>query len=718
MDAVFLKLFNMSVAASWLILAVIGLRLLLRRAPRWLLCALWAIVAVRLICPLSIESSLSLIPSAETLSTTAVRYAQEPAIDSGVRFIDSTLNPIISESFAPAPGASVNPLHIWMSVAGGAWGIGLIGMLGYALVSFLRIRGKLREAIPLRDKIWLCDAVKSPFILGVLRPRIYLSSGTEEEQMKYILVHEQAHLKRGDHWWKPLGYMLLAIYWFNPLVWLAYILLCRDIEMACDEKAIKEMNLQEKKAYSDALVSCSMQRRLVMACPLAFGEVGVKERVTKVLSYKKPAFWVIMASIVVCVVMAVCFLTNPRNDTFDIKIVVPAGGEQTFYYSEEEISPTGKTITLSSGEGLGDTEVVLKSMDVMEENTYKPTYMTPGMPVKMDVKKGAWFKIGVAVSNPTEEDMIVYVRAKGVTVRIADPAAAEVEEKDNSYESVGDEDTPAFIDGEGDSPKNQGYESLDAAITAAILGQNASSYLDSYDFACCDFVTLEEMSATPVVGDKTHTIVLYGWVLYQQYAIDKVGIKDLAGSHIPVALTFELNENGYQLKEYWQPRDGSYYVSDVRSKFPAHIVDDGLDSQKYIIRQIQSCYKQAIEFSGLDTDAVIGKLLDTICSSPATSSNPQDYIDAHSWEYRELLYYGGFTLQYCFKRFDDGNETGLEGKVMAVVCEDLLQTKDKLPADAGTAETGQFWYDTLLAHASNMVEPYLDPDKRDAIFAH
>ena len=798
MDAVFLKLFNMSIAASWLIIAVIALRLPLRKAPRWLHCVLWAIVAVRLICPFSLESSLSLIPSAEILSATSVRYAQEPAIDSGVLFIDNTLNPIIGESFAPTPGASVNPMHIWMFAAGILWGIGFFGMLVYALVSFGRIRGKVREAIPLRDNIWLCDAVRSPFILGVLRPRIYLSSGTEEEQMKYILVHEQAHLKRRDHWWKPLGYLLLAVYWFNPLVWAAYILLCRDIEMACDEKAIKEMDLPEKKAYSNALVSCSMQRRMIIACPLAFGEVSVKERVKKVLNYRKPAFWIIIAAIVVCAAVAICFLTNPRRDTFDIKIVIPAGSERALCYSAEEISPTGKTVILSSGEGLGDTEVVLKPMHVIEENTYGPTYMTPGMPVKMDLKKGAWFKIGVAASNPTEEDMIVYVRAKGVTVRIADPAAVEVEEKDSSFKPTDDENGPplslrkmrqiignknseediitfigtiventmdgvkpfimvqpmgdeipyeyvCFIlpDGEADwanrvnsvvsitckscfeesqppfgelisigrvgsSPIIQGHESLDAAIYAAILEQNAPSYPDGSDVACCDFVTLEELSVTPLVGDETHTIILYGWELYQQYAIDEMGIQLVRGSHVPVALTFELDENGYQLKEYWQPRDGSYYVSDVRSKFPSHIVDDGLDSQKYITRQMQSCYKQAIEFSGLDTDAVVGNLLDTICSSPTTSSNPQDYIDAHSWEYRELLYYGVFTRNYCFGRFIKGNETGLKGKIMAIVCEELLQTKGMLPVDAGTAETGQLWYEKLMSSSSIMVEPYLE----------
>ena len=423
MDAIFLKLLNMSLAASWLILAVMVLRLILKKAPRWISCTLWATVAIRLICPYFFESSFSLVPSAETISSTTVRYAREPAIDSGVSFINNALNPIISESFAPAPGASVNPLYIWMFIASIIWVIGLISLLGYALVSFLRLRGKVREAAPLREKIWLCDAVKSPFILGLIRPRIYLSSSMDEEQMRYVLAHEQAHLKRRDHWWKFLGYLLLAVYWFNPLVWAAYILLCRDIEIACDEKVIRDMDMNEKKAYSDTLVSCSMQRRLIMACPLAFGEVGVKERVRSVLNYKKPAFWGIMAAIAVCVVVAVCFLTNPVRDTFDIRIDIPAGGEGLVYYSAEEISPNRSRITLSSGEGLGDTEVYLLPTEVRQENVYEPpAYMTPGMPVIMDVEKGGWFKIGVAVSNPTNEDIVVYVRVKGVTVRIADIA--------------------------------------------------------------------------------------------------------------------------------------------------------------------------------------------------------------------------------------------------------------------------------------------------------
>ncbi len=700
MDAVFLKLLNMSIAASWLILAVILLRQFLKKAPKWFTCILWAIVAVRLLCPVTIESTFSLIPSAETFQPSVVQYAHKPTINSGISFINSTLNPIIGEAFEPAPGASANPLHILMFIAGNLWIIGVICLLAYALVSFLRLRSKMGEAVLMRDNIWLCDNVQSPFILGIIRPQIYLGSGIGEEQMQYVLAHEQAHLKRRDHWWKPLGYLLLSVYWFNPLMWLAYVLLCRDIELACDEKVIKDMNMEGKKAYSNALVDCSVQRKMVVVCPLAFGEVGVRERVKKVLNYKKPAFWLILVAIAVCIAVTVCFLTNPKRNVFDIKIVIPAGSEEAFYYSEEEISPQKNKITLLAGEGLGDTLVVLKPVEVKEENAYdEPTYLTPGLSVKMDVEKGAWFKVGVDMSNPANEDIVVYVQVKGVDVRIADKIDSNQIESDESRNSADK------LSEETESAEN--VTTLEAAISKAIMEKNKSSYTGEADFACCDFAILETLSATPVVGSTTHTIVCYGWELYQEFNISEYGIEETAGSHTPVVLTFELNENGYVLKEYWQPRSGSYFVEDIRDKFPAHIADDGIDSQKFICQQMQSCYKQAVLYSGLDTGTVIDGLLDIICSDPGTSSNPQDYIDAHSIEYRELLYYGEYTLRYCFKRFRQGNETGLEGKIMAIVCEELLQTKGKNPVDAGTAETGQFWFDTLLAHGGNMVEPYL-----------
>ncbi len=314
MEAVFIKIFNMSIAAGWLILAVIVLRFLLQKAPKWLTCTLWAIVAVRLICPFTFESAFSLIPSAETVSPAVVRYAPEPAIDSGIPAIDGMLNPMIGETFAPAPGASVNPLDIWAFAASIIWVIGLVAMFEYAFISFLRLRGKVREAVPLQNHAWICDGVKSPFILGIVKPRIYLSSSIDAEQTKYVLTHERAHLKRGDHIWKPFSYVLLAVYWFHPLVWAAYILFCRDIEFACDERAVKDMSFDGKKAYCHALLSCSMPGGMRVSYPLAFGEGRIKERVKHVLHYKRPALWAMLAAVGACAVVAVCFLTDPETD--------------------------------------------------------------------------------------------------------------------------------------------------------------------------------------------------------------------------------------------------------------------------------------------------------------------------------------------------------------------------------------------------------------------
>ena len=315
MSGIFLKLLNLSISASWLVLVVLALRLVLKRAPKWVNVLLWGMVALRLMLPFSIESALSLIPSAETVSPEVVQFDPAPTITSGVTIIDNAVNPSLSESFAAAPLASVNPLYVWTYLAGWVWLIGLAAMLLYALVSYLRLRRRVSASIPLRENIYVCDEVPSPFILGIVHPRIYLPSALDEAQRGSVLSHERAHLARRDHWWKPLGFALLAVYWFNPLLWLAYTLLCRDIELACDERVLRGMDAGQVKDYSSALLACSVPRRMLAACPLAFGEVGVGERVKNALRYKKPAFWVVAASVIVCIVVAVCFLTNPERAT-------------------------------------------------------------------------------------------------------------------------------------------------------------------------------------------------------------------------------------------------------------------------------------------------------------------------------------------------------------------------------------------------------------------
>ena len=315
MEALFLKLVNLSLAAGWLVLVIAALRLLLRRAPRRSFAAMWGLVALRLVCPMRIESALSLLPSAEPLPP-EILTAAVPAIDSGVPLIDRTVNPLLAGSMTAQPWASANPSQIWAFVLSCVWLAGAAVMLGYALVSTLLLRRRLIGATRLEGCVYQSERAESPFILGIFRPTIYLPYDLTGSELEAVLAHERAHLHRGDHIWKPLGFVLLSFYWFNPLLWLAYVLLCRDIEAACDERVIRDMGREELQAYSTALLSCSVRRRTASACPLAFGEVGVKERIRRVMSYKKPALWLIVLALLAAVAAGVCFLTVPvRRDT-------------------------------------------------------------------------------------------------------------------------------------------------------------------------------------------------------------------------------------------------------------------------------------------------------------------------------------------------------------------------------------------------------------------
>ena len=314
MSSLFLNVLNLAINASWLILAVIVARLLLKKAPKWANCLLWGLVAIRLVCPFSFESALSLLPSGKVVPDN-IALEQRPHIDSGLRIIDNTVNPVIGSTFSPNINDSVNPMQVVLFAAGVVWAVGMLVMLSYALVSYILLKRKVRASLVVGGRVFECDEVRTPFILGIIRPIIYVPSGMDEKTLELVTAHEEAHITRRDHWWKPLGFALLAVYWFNPLLWLAYTLLCRDIELACDERVLRGMDAGQIKDYSSALLACSVPRRMLAACPLAFGEVGVGARVKNALRYKKPAFWIVAASVIVCIVVAVCFLTNPERAT-------------------------------------------------------------------------------------------------------------------------------------------------------------------------------------------------------------------------------------------------------------------------------------------------------------------------------------------------------------------------------------------------------------------
>ena len=426
MNELFLKIINMSISASWLIFAVLILRLVLKKAPKWVNVLLWGIVAIRLICPFSFESALSLIPSAETFPK---KIISGPSFDvqSGITPVDNRINDYLGDRYFEGVTVPANNGNTIMTILTIVWTIGILLLVAYTVISYWRLHREIDTAVRYKDNIFQSENVSSPFVLGLIKPRIYLPFKLDGQDMEHVVAHEQAHIRRKDHWWKPLGFLLLTIHWFNPLMWLAYVLLCRDIELACDEKVIKGLSNEQRADYTQALVACSVNRRMIAACPLTFGEVGVKERVKSVMNYKKPAFWVIILAVIACVIVAVCFLTNPKQDSYTLRIVVPAGSQEEFVYTDEEVSTVRNSIKIWSGDGLGDTEVLLFPVNKTAETGYTATYLTHGMPVEFDAEKDTWFKIGVNMQNSTNEDIIVYVEVENVEVRIVDEINSVIE---------------------------------------------------------------------------------------------------------------------------------------------------------------------------------------------------------------------------------------------------------------------------------------------------
>ena len=407
MSDIFFKLLNMSITAGWLVLAALLFRICFKKSPKWIRCVLWAMVAVRLVLPFTVKSDVSVIPSTETVEIrsdivnessenildhtseesdgSTVVYKRSVSVNSGIKPIDDVLNSITAkDNNASRSESKTLPFY---DISGIIWLIGACLMMIYALASFIRIKRQVRSAVSLEKNIMLCDGIYSSFILGIFRPRIYLPASINEEKRKYMIAHETAHLKRRDHLWKPLGFAILSVYWFNPVIWLAYILLCRDIELACDEKVIKEYDKQNKADYLKVLVECSVRRTSVAACPLAFGGTGVKERVVKVLNYKKPAFRIIFVSLIACAAAAVLLLTDPKVNAIDdpaspesaAESTAAPGADESETYDTTAESRQSETTSESIGSELtteietAPTETTLTETTLTETTTTEAT---------------------------------------------------------------------------------------------------------------------------------------------------------------------------------------------------------------------------------------------------------------------------------------------------------------------------------------------------------
>lgn len=776
LQEIFLGIVNMSITASLVIGVVLILRLVLARAPKRYSYLLWGIVLFRLLCPVSLPSDFSALDLVEGQTTEEgrVEYFSENQEE-------------ISESVTILPAgkegsSSIRPVQTVQSFRqrmqpylASAWLLGIAVMAIYSIATMLRLRRRVECSVPLQKNIYLADHIPTPFVLGVLRPRIYLPSGLEEKEREYILLHEQYHIRRRDYLVKPLAFLALCLHWFNPLVWLAFVLAGRDMEMSCDEAVMGKIKGDVRKAYASSLLHLSTGKRAIAVTPLAFGEGNPKKRIKNVMRYQKPVFLLGVAAVIILLAASACLMTNPSSvrpsqkwvqdlkagDVESIEAAVtPQGPEQeNRYLSEDEIDSLvaelpgflgnyvedhneveGSSIFLVFTMKDGITHEVVNIGNTylcIDEDFYEIKddgfHIAPAGPgegngrslqdILGTVEDQAYVEFQARIIEIAEGTMLVEPVEGDQESKSSDRISVPIRNMEPSPEpQVGDlveirydgtimESYPAQLGEvyqirvlkEADTSP-QAFSPEEQAIVDAIMEYNADDERDA-DFSCCSFAKLGTSPDASQEPGGRQIITYYGWALYQEYNLSPEGIEDVGGSHLPVALTFAVEGEEYTLQEYWRPREGSYFDDDVREKFPAELAEDGFDSQKTIVAQIQNCYAQVVSGTDLDVDRVIEGLLRQICTEePQVSSNPQDYIEAHRVAYRELGYYGDYTIRYCLKRFEKGGETGLEGQIMARICQELLEVEeDQVPEGAAN---GQEWYEAMKAHAGNVLEGF------------
>ena len=618
MANIFIDLFNMSITASYLVLAVVVARLLLKKAPKWINCLLWALVGIRLICPFSIESALSLIPSSQTISINNTSTGRPFTVQSGVPAVDTNINEFLGNKYYEGVTVPANTFADMTNVLAIVWIFGLFAMLLYGSIAYLRLHKKVGASILLNNNIYYCDNIDTPFILGFFKPKIYVPSGITDEQISYIALHEKAHLKRKDHWWKPLGFILLSVYWFNPIIWVAYILLCRDIETACDEKVIKNMPNTEKKGYSETLVSCSVQRRMVMACPLAFGEVGVKQRIKSVLNYKKPAFWMIIFAVLLVAVVVACFLTNPDRNSSSIGIIGGADGPTSILVSRKKdvvdkiLSEDGYEI-ISAEEKIISVDFTSNMLTdkMFEKNgTYRFRYRdTVGDCTEIKLKKVISsddvfvFNYTVSYKDIPEKGTVYVVNANqfdgglelGDEIRVSDPFGETSD--DSVYESYCTSQGPKR-EFSFQVPKKWFENRRDNKIVVSFDGYavefKESGYKDeaeekNYTYATSNtgaFYRIKDNYYYAIINKKSE--YLETGLYFSEYDADKRLVCVLGGSlanSVVVDNTFYYVQNDYKL-----------YSVDLREDAQPHLVAEKLYQQEntYSIEKIISADEKYI----------------------------------------------------------------------------------------------------------------------------
>lgn len=432
MGTIIFKVMEMSIAALLLIVAVVLIRIPLRKAPKWFMGILWAIVALRLIVPVQVTAHVGFMPDFGDIVTACFdgeKEAQDGPVSVSSGIYESvgytkSLADEATETTAEVVPARENVTEdvtdsqksvgvpVYLQVI---WVIGFVGILGYAVISYLSIKKKTAASIKYfsGDNVYVCDDIETPFVFGVFKPSIYMPSGLDCRTIKNVIAHEKTHIKRLDHLRKQFGFLVLAIHWFNPLVWLAYALFCRDIELACDERVVSRMNLSQKRSYANSLLSCSTQRRMVLAYPLAFGEVGVVTRVKQIFNYKKPTAWLVTALVIICGVLSTCSFTKAADKKVQQIAPIPLVELKDV---EVKVSEDNVNADVTTSVVVGTEAVKVSGSIFDQENQIEVEASTNGatnLPYNSDIQRNA-----ANVPNSNGDNSIVEVKDNNEEVKV------------------------------------------------------------------------------------------------------------------------------------------------------------------------------------------------------------------------------------------------------------------------------------------------------------
>ena len=588
MDNLFIDFLNTSITASYIIVAVLLVRAIFKKLPKKFICALWAVAGLRLIMPFSIESAFSLIPSTKTIDPVS-GSSYGVRLNSGITALDIPVNNFLVENEMAATTQALTPSdkNVIVSIIAIIWLVGIAAILLYGVFSYIKLKRTVSTAVLFKDNIMQSENVVSPFILGFINPKIYIPFGMDDATTDYVVAHEIAHIRRRDHWIKPIGFILLAVYWFNPLVWVAYVMLCRDIERACDEKVIARMDDDERKDYANALFACAVNRRKIAACPLAFGEVGIKERIKGVMNYKKPAFWVIVVAVIACIVASVCFLTNPKNDLNDdydypYRIVAEIRHEgsdeietKVFSAKKGDQHPVIDGIKFT----VADVNLQTGEIDLGFDGEIRPISTFSGKPV------------GLIVLNLTQSH------------RLKTAEGAEI--------------TFSFVM----------TQTLENAVSKAILDYNEDIYMEgTASFESHKILEIERKKDF-FSGDDAEDVTVYLIMSCGNYVNNNGDVECVGGASGPIALHFNYINGVYSLTEYWQPEDGNRYTDSIRDKFPLVEAEIAISRAVSLSPTVEE--KARVYFEGLDNGCAVNTGVDgfnaSVIAKPIYGDSP--YIE-------------------------------------------------------------------------------------------